>query len=104
MSVAGIVSSPPFAASLNDGIVDDRWKSWARNPDGSNRLARSMSQNYGSSAGQLGAFPLVALPEHMGGLMTLPEVEVLTWEGCYNDSWKSLIVQSAYSHPAKYAR
>lgn len=52
---AGSVSSPPFEDSINDGKVDDRWQGWARNPDGSNRLAKSVGTNYGASEGQLGA-------------------------------------------------
>ena len=26
------------------------------------------------------------------------------WHGCYNDSWKGLIVSEAFAHPAKFAR
>jgi hypothetical protein len=27
----------------------------------------------------------------------------MTWEGCYDDSWKGLIVPDAFRHPAKFA-
>lgn len=33
-----------------------------------------------------------------------PAVPVLTWHGCYADSWKGWIVDGAFAHPAKFAR
>jgi hypothetical protein len=31
-------------------------------------------------------------------------VKTATWDGCYSGSWKSIIVEEAFAHPAKYAR
>lgn len=34
----------------------------------------------------------------------MPEVEILQWNGCYDDRWDDLIVPDAFCHPAKMAR
>jgi hypothetical protein len=39
-----------------------------------------------------------------GMIPECPVVPVLTWHGCYADSWKGWIVDGAFAHPAKFAR
>ena len=49
----GIVSSPPFAGSLNDGLKDTDREKYVE----FSRAGRSMGNTYGSTPGQLGAMP-----------------------------------------------
>ena len=57
VQVQASVSSPPFEASVNtmSEKAVKRYDGWAKNPDGSNRVARSLIGNgYGQADGQLG--------------------------------------------------
>lgn len=38
-----------------------------------------------------------------GERMTQTLCEPVTWHGCYNDSWRDVIVPEAFAHPAKFA-
>ncbi len=56
--VSAVVSSPPWEGSINDGAdhkrMREKYPGWGLNPDGSNRMARSVGQDYGTNQGQLG--------------------------------------------------
>jgi hypothetical protein len=101
-----IVCSPP-------------WQDQAPNHDGEANYARLRRQmheagrchggkfgpyagaTYGSAPGQLGAMKPGDAPQE--DTMT-SEVPVVTWQGCYDDSWDGYCVSAAMSHPAKFAR
>jgi DNA modification methylase len=36
-------------------------------------------------------------------MMTLTDIPVHEWQGCYDETWKGLIVDDAFAHPAKFA-
>lgn len=42
-------------------------------------------------------------PKDMTGKQPAAACEVLTWHGCYDDSWRGLITCEAFAHPAKFA-
>jgi hypothetical protein len=52
------VTSPPWEKSINDGAdharMRERYPAWGLNPDGSNRMAASVGQDYGKEDGQVG--------------------------------------------------
>jgi hypothetical protein len=56
--VGAVVTSPPWERSLNDGgnheEMRTRYPGWGLNPDGSNRMAASVGQTYGTTPGQVG--------------------------------------------------
>jgi len=73
--VAAVVSSPPWQGSLNDDTGRAvRYDGWTKNPDGSNRMARSVGESYGHTEGQLGALPpgdvdaMISSPPYSEGL------------------------------------
>jgi hypothetical protein len=104
--VACIISSPPYAESLDDqrpkcgpgqtSINDKRF-------EGKDRYSGepNVSEGYGHSVGQLGAMKSGILSEGFmdQGKTVMGECPVDTWHNCYDDSWRDLIVPDAFAHP-----
>ena len=93
-SVDAVVGSPPFhGVTPTQGDPDYSWK-----------FHGDQSQ-YGASAGQLAAMPSGASPLPQGERppYAYERAGEEVWYGCYNESWKALLVDEAFSHPAKAA-
>jgi DNA modification methylase len=105
--VDAIVTSPPYAdlsvrtgaegfiPGLGEGA--GRWLQ-RRSPESiANHLTGG---RYGETAGQIGR--LKGGPGTPEGA-SMPEVETISWKGCYAERWADLLVPEAMAHPAKFA-
>ena len=89
--VDAIVCSPPYAeTTLTGGGTSDG--------QGYTQGERCFNE-YGHAEGQIGALKSGTTE----AVMPDSETEYMTWSACYDDSWKDLIVDEAFAHPAKFS-
>lgn len=104
-----VVASPPYAESINrfDPVETDE-KARKNYPGWHSAGKAGYALNYGASPGQLGAMKPGTIDAIRCGAKTMSKAKVKfrreTWQGCYDASWKGLIVDDAFAHPAKFAR
>jgi hypothetical protein len=99
--VDAVVSSPPFQGS-HQGTDAEFLDHVERTKAGGAPLSgrKTPPQDYGNSSEQLGARP-AGRPGCERERQPYAEV---VWHRCYDETWKGLIVDGAFAHPAKMAR
>jgi hypothetical protein len=106
-----LLSSPPYADSVNSTAHGIDWTKTGpstgnrRRGKGTKIEATLQAQlAYGNHLGQLGRMKGDALATLPRAPQTEYDVPITTWTGCYSGSWKGLLTEAAWSHPAKYSR
>ncbi len=96
----GIVCSPPFADSshVNNTVMGESpgKAEWRGGGDSAGRMKRDYMVP--DTPGQVGALKAEDYP------VETTACEILEWQDCYNESWKGILPNEAFSHPAKYSR
>lgn len=98
-----VVGSPPYAdgATSIPAAGSKMFREWRKMQGRSNDKPgyQGLVDSYGQTPGQLAALPLGAPATETRSDM----VEITDWTGCYDNGWKGLISDAAFSHPAKFA-
>lgn len=99
-SIDLIVSSPPFLDGQPLGNPADSYKGFEH--VGSVKRGQD---GYGVTKGQLGAMkPGTPFGKQKMKKTKKASWKVSTWAGCYDESWKGIITDASFAHPAKMAR
>ncbi len=112
-AVDAVVSSPPWGENAEGTFKGSKFKNSTdalragRGHGASDearlaQLKRDEEKTYGDSVGNLAHMTMNSEPP-VGGEPHRHFDEVV-WHGCYDESWKGLIVDAAFAHPAKMAR
>jgi hypothetical protein len=102
-----LLSSPPYAESFHGQQektlrveLEKRFPRWHTG----GRSQIDTPRGYGTTPGQLGTMKGGLLATVSTRNIPIPLIQETVWQGCYSGSWKGLLVEAAWPHPAKYSR
>lgn len=102
-----VICSPPYSDAINSQQHGIDWTKVGpatgnrKRGEGTKHEETLQAQlSYGATPGQLGAMPAGSFPftEDTMNKETQRDCVSHEWQGCYDDSWRGLIVADAFAH------